>query len=205
MANILRIHKDNPQDRLIQQAIHTIRNGGLIIYPTDSGYAIGWSMENLKAPKIVSQIKDLDNDHHFTLMCENISQITDFALVNNVAFRLIKQHTPGAYTFILPATRRVPKKLQHQKRRSIGIRISAHGVVQALLEALGEPMMSSSLELPGEDMYEWDADDINVRIGHRVNSIIDSGFTPQEPSTVVDLTGDAPVVIREGKGEIDFV
>ena len=205
MANILRIHKDNPQDRLIQQAVHTIRNGGLIVYPTDSGYAIGWGMENLKAPKIVSQIRELDNEHHFTLMCENISQITDFALVDNVAFRLIKQHTPGAYTFILPATRRVPKKLQHQKRRSIGIRISAHGVVEALLEALGEPMMSSSLELPGEDMYEWDAEDINVRIGHRVNTIIDSGYTPQEPSTVVDLTGDMPVVVREGKGEIDFV
>lgn len=205
MANILQIHPKNPQIRLIKQVTETIKNGGLVVYPTDSGYAIGWSIDNLKAPKTVSQIKSLDSYHHFTLMCRNISQITEFALVDNIAFRLIKQHTPGAYTFILPATRRVPKKLQHQKRKTIGIRISSHHVVKSILDDLNEPLMSSSLDLSDQPLYEWDAEEINTSIGHRINTIIDSGHTPVEPSTVVDLTGEAPSIIRSGKGEIDFV
>ncbi len=205
MADILRMHPDNPQPRLISNAIETLRNGGLIVYPTDSGYAIGWTLDNLKAERIVARIRDLDAQHHYTVMCHSISQITEFALVDNVAFRIIKQHTPGPYTFILPATRKVPKKMQHHKRRTIGVRISDHPVVNALLEALGEPMMSSSLQLPDEDMYELDSQDINLRIGHKINSIIDAGYTPPEPSTIVDLTGEAPEIIRHGKGEVDFV
>lgn len=205
MADILYVHPDNPQPRSIKAAVATVRNGGLVVYPTDSGYAIGWSLDNLKAPKIVAQIKKIDAQHHYTMMCENISQMTDFVLVDNIAFRLIKQHTPGAYTFILPATRRVPKKLQHQKRKTIGVRIADHAVVSALLNELGEPMMTSTLEFPDSDMYELDVEDINLKVGNRVNTIISAGYTAQEPTTVIDLTDGEVVIVREGKGEVDFV
>lgn len=205
MADILTVHPENPQPRSISAAIETLRNGGLIIYPTDSGYAIGWGMDNLKAPKTVAMIKALDKHHHFTMMCQNISQMTDFVLVDNVAFRLIKQHTPGAYTFILPATRRVPKKLQQQKRKTIGVRIADHKVVDALLTELGEPMMTSTLEFPDVDMFELEVHDIELKIGHLVNTIIDAGYCAQEPSTVVDLSMGEVDIIRQGKGVIDFV
>ncbi|MGJ8662258.1 MAG: L-threonylcarbamoyladenylate synthase [Marinicella sp.] len=205
MANILRVHPDNPQPRSIKAAIDHLKNGGLIIYPTDSGYAIGWGMDNLKAPQIVAQIKQIDAQHHYTMMCRNISQMTDYVLVDNVAFRLIKQHTPGAYTFIMPATRRVPKKLQHQKRKTIGVRIADHQVVDALLEELGEPMMTSTLEFPEVDMYELDVNDIELKVGNRINTIIDAGYCAQEPSTVVDLSMGEVNIIRQGKGAIDFV
>ncbi len=205
MADILRVHPDNPQPRSIKAAIVTLKNGGLIIYPTDSGYAIGWGMDNMKAPKIVAQIKQIDAQHHFTMMCQNISQMTEFVLVDNVSFRLIKQHTPGAYTFIMPATRRVPKKLQHQKRKTIGVRIADHPVVAALLDELGEPMMTSTLEFPDVDMYQLDVDDIDLKIGNRVNTIIDAGYCAQDPSTVVDLSAGEVNIIRQGKGVIDFV
>ncbi len=205
MANILRVHPDNPQPRSIKAAIDHLKNGGLIIYPTDSGYAIGWGMDNLKAPQIVAQIKQIDAQHHYTMMCRNISQMTDYVLVDNVAFRLIKQHTPGAYTFIMPATRRVPKKLQHQKRKTIGVRIADHQVVDALLEELGEPMMTSTLEFPEVDMYELDVNDIELKVGNRINTIIDAGYCAQVPSTVVDLSMGEVKIIRQGKGVIDFV
>lgn len=205
MANILKVHPENPQPRSIKAAIETVRNGGLIIYPTDSGYAIGWGIDNLKAPKIVALIKDIDAHHHYAMMCDSISQMTEFVLVDNVAFRLIKQHTPGPYTFIMAATRRVPKKLQHQKRKTIGIRIDEHPVVQSLLEELGEPLMTSTLEFPDVDMYELDVHDIELKVGNRVNTIIDAGYCAQEPSTVVDLSEGIINVIRQGKGEIDFV
>ena len=205
MADILKVHPENPQPRSIKAAITTLKNGGLIIYPTDSGYAIGWGIDNIKATKIVAQIKQIDQQHQYTMMCRNISQMTDFVLVDNVAFRLIKEHTPGAYTFILPATRRVPKKLQHQKRKTIGVRIADHLVVDALLDELGEPMMTSTLEFPDIDMYELEVDDIELRVGNRVNTIIDSGYCAQEPSTVVDLSEGEVNIIRQGKGEIDFV
>ena len=205
MADILKVHPENPQPRSIKAAITTLKNGGLIIYPTDSGYAIGWGIDNIKATKIVAQIKQIDQQHHYTMMCRNISQMTDFVLVDNVAFRLIKEHTPGAYTFILPATRRVPKKLQHQKRKTIGVRIADHLVVDALLDELGEPMMTSTLEFPDIDMFELEVDDIELRVGNRVNTIIDSGYCAQEPSTVVDLSEGEVNIIRQGKGEIDFV
>lgn len=205
MARILYIHPDNPQPRLIKQAADAIRNCGLIVYPTDSGYAIGWSMDNVSAPKIVAKIRDLDKLHFYSIICENISQISEFALVDNVAFRIIKSHTPGAYTFILPATRRVPKKLQHQHRKSIGVRLPDHQVVTDLVTELGEPFMSSSLELHNADIDDLDSNDINDLIGHAVEFIIDSGYTPAEPSTVVELLDDGPQVIREGKGVVDFV
>ncbi|KAA3638959.1 MAG: threonylcarbamoyl-AMP synthase, partial [Proteobacteria bacterium] len=182
-----------------------LKKGGLIVYPTDSGYAMGWSLDNHQAPKKVAMIKAVKQHQHYTMMCENISQMTDYVLVDNVAFRLIKQHTPGPYTFILPATRRVPKKMQHQKRRTIGVRLSAHNVVQALLAELGEPMMTSSLEFPDVDMYELDIDDVIDKIGNQVDVIIDVGYCAQEPSTVVDLSEGEVTVLRKGAGEIDFV
>jgi len=205
MSTIFRVHPDNPQPRSIKAAIENLKKGGLIIYPTSSGYAIGWSIENLKAPKVVAMIKEIDAQHHYAMMCVSISQMTEFVLVDNVAFRLIKQHTPGPYTFIMEATRRVPKKLQQQKRKTIGIRIDEHPVVMALLEELGEPMMTSTLEFPGIDMYELDVNDIEMKVGKLVSAIIYSGYCAQEPSTVVDLSNGEVDIIRQGKGVIDFV
>jgi tRNA threonylcarbamoyl adenosine modification protein (Sua5/YciO/YrdC/YwlC family) len=205
MARILYIHPDNPQKRLIKQAADAINNGELIVYPTDSGYAIGWSMDNIQAPKTVAKIRNIDKHHFYSIICENISQISQFAVVDNVAFGIIKSHSPGAYTFILPASRRVPKKLQHQHRRSIGVRLPDHKVVNALVKELGEPFMSSSLELHDTHSYELDSNEIDCRIGHALAFIIDSGYTPAEPSTVIGLLDDGPHVIRAGKGVIDFV
>lgn len=207
VARILYMHPDNPQSRLIKQAADAIRDGGLIVYPTDSGYAIGWSMDNVSAPKTVAKLRHIDKLHFYSIICENISQISEFALVDNIAFRIIKSHTPGAYTFILPATRRVPKKLQHQHRKSIGVRLPDHQVVIDLVKELGEPFMSSSLELydADADIDELNSQDIDDLIGHALEFIIDSGYTPTEPSTVVELLDDGPQVIREGKGVVDFV
>ncbi len=205
VARILYIHPDNPQPRLIKQAADAIKHGKLIVYPTDSGYAIGWSMDNVSAPKTVAKLRHIDKLHFYSIICENISQISEFALLDNVAFRIIKSHTPGAYTFILPATRRVPKKLQHQNRKSIGVRLPNHQVVIDLVKELGEPFMSSSLELHDAEIDELNSSEIDDLIGHALEFIIDSGYTPAEPSTVVELLDDGPQVIREGKGEVDFV
>jgi len=205
MATVYQVHPENPQPRTIKAAIDELQQGGIIIYPTDSGYAMGWSLDNHQAPKKVAMIKEVTQHQHYTMMCESISQMTDFVLVDNVAFRLIKQHTPGPYTFILPATRQVPKKMQHQKRRTIGVRVSDHVVVQALLAELGEPMMTSTLEFPDIDMFELDIDDVVDKIGNQVDVIIDVGYCAQEPSTVVDLSEGEVTIIRQGAGEIDFV
>ncbi len=205
MAHILHTHPDNPQPRHIRAAADAMRDGKLIVYPTDSGYAFGWRMDNTKAPKTVAQLRQLKDPHFYSVMVNDLSQINDFALMDNVAFRLIKQRTPGPYTFILPATRRIPKKLQHQKRRSIGIRLPDNAVVRELVNALGEPFMSSSLELPDMDMLDADAQTLNEHIGHALEYIIDTGFVPPEPSTVVDLVDGTPVIVRQGKGVVDFV
>lgn len=205
MARILYIHPDNPQPRLIKQAADAIRKGKLIVYPTDSGYAIGWSMDNVQALKTVAKIRHIDKLHFYSIICENISQISEFAIVDNISFKIIKSHTPGAYTFILPATRRVPKKLQHQHRKSIGVRLPDHKVVTELVKELGEPFMSSSLEIHNANVEELDAFEIDEQIGHALEYIIDSGYTPTEPSTVVELLDNGPTIIREGKGVVDFV
>ena len=205
MARILYIHPDNPQPRLIKQAADAIRKGKLIVYPTDSGYAIGWSMDNVQALKTVAKIRHIDKLHFYSIICENISQISEFAIVDNISFKIIKSHTPGAYTFILPATRRVPKKLQHQHRKSIGVRLPDHKVVTELVKELGEPFMSSSLEIHNAKVEELDAFEIDEQIGHALEYIIDSGYTPTEPSTVVELLDNGPTIIREGKGVVDFV
>lgn len=205
MARILYIHPDNPQPRLIAQAADAIKKGHIIVYPSDSGYAMAWAMDNVHAPKTVAQLKNFDAQHFFSIICQSIAQMNEFVLLDNVAFRLIKNHVPGPYTFILPATRRVPKKLQHQKRKSIGVRIPKHNVVSALVAELGEPFMSSSLELQNSDSYKIDAQLINDSIVHALEIIIDSGYAPLEPSTVVELLDDGPQIIRAGQGVIDFV
>ena len=205
MAEVFQVHPDNPQPRSIKMAIDSMKDGGLIVYPTDSGYAIGWGLDNHQALKKVALIKAVEEHQNYTMMCDSISQMTDFVLVDNIAFRLIKQHTPGPYTFILPATRKVPKKMQHQKRRTIGVRISGHNVVQALLAELGEPMMTSSLEFPDVEMYTLDIDDVVAKIGNQVDVIIDVGYCAQDPSTVIDLSEGEVTVLRKGAGEIDFV
>lgn len=205
MARILYVHPDNPQPRLIKQAADAIRQGKIIVYPTDSGYAIGWAMDNVQALKTVAKIRHIDKLHFYSIICENISQISEFAIVDNISFKIIKSHTPGAYTFILPATRRVPKKLQHQHRKSIGVRLPDHKVVTDLVTELGEPFMSSSLEIHNAPVEELDAFEIDEQIGHALEYIIDSGYTPTEPSTVVELLDDGPKIIREGKGVVDFV
>jgi len=205
MARIIYIHPDNPQPRLIKQAVEAIASGKIIVYPSDSGYAIAWAMDNVQAPKTVAKIRHIDKQHFYSIICGSISQINEFAIVDNISFRIIKNHTPGPYTFILPATRRVPKKLQHQHRKSIGVRLPEHHVCQALVEELGEPFMSSSLELPDLDLYAMDSEEVNEKIGHALEYIIDSGYTPVDPSTVVELLDEGPKVIREGKGVIDFV
>lgn len=205
MAEVFQVHPDNPQPRSIKMAIDSMKGGGLIVYPTDSGYAIGWGLDNHQALKKVALIKAVEEHQNYTMMCDSISQMTDFVLVDNIAFRLIKQHSPGPYTFILPATRKVPKKMQHQKRRTIGVRISGHNVVQALLAELGEPMMTSSLEFPDVEMYTLDIDDVVAKIGNQVDVIIDVGYCAQDPSTVIDLSEGEVTVLRKGAGEIDFV
>lgn len=205
MPEILYVHPDNPQPRSIKKAVQSVKDGGLIVYPTESGYAIGWSMDNLKAAKTVTQIKQLDKQQQFTMMCTDISQMTDFVLLDNVAFRLVKQHTPGLYTFILPATRRVPKKLQHQKRKTIGVRIDNNNVVTALLQELGEPLMTSTLDFPDTDMYALDVEDIALKVGNRVAQIITGGYVEQQPTTVIDLSEGEINIIRQGQGEVDFV
>lgn len=201
MAQRFQIHPINPQARLIRQAVMLIREGALIIYPTDSSYAIGCHIGDRQAAARIQRIRQTDKNHNFTLVCRDLSEIATYARVENWVYRLLKAHTPGPYTFILKATRDVPRRLQNPKRQTIGIRVPDHPVVAALLAELGEPLMSSSLILPGAGLPMNDPDEIHARLGGEVELVLDCGFGGIEPSTVVDLTGDYPVVLREGKGD----
>jgi tRNA threonylcarbamoyl adenosine modification protein (Sua5/YciO/YrdC/YwlC family) len=203
MTQYFQIHPVNPQQRLIQQAVEAIRQGGLIAYPTDSSYALGCQVGNKRGMERMRRIRGLDKQHNFTLVCRDLSEISTYAKVNNSAYRLLKSLTPGAYTFILAATGEVPRRLQNPKRKTIGIRVPDHPVVQALLDALGEPLMSSTLNLPGRDIPETDALDIRERLEQELDLIVDGGNCGLEPTTVVDMTGDFPVVLREGLGVIE--
>lgn len=200
MGLYLSIHPDNPQDRLIKQAADIIHKGGVVVYPTDSGYALGCHLGDKRALERICQIRRVDPKHNFTLLCRDLSEIANYAQVDNEAFRLLKANTPGAYTFIFKASKEVPKRLQNAKKKTIGIRVPGHAISQALLEALGEPLMTSSLILPDEELL-FDPDVIRERLEKQVDLIIDGGQTPQEPTTVIDLTGDIPEVIREGLGD----
>lgn len=203
MSQYFQIHPDNPQLRLIRQACDIIRKGGLIVYPTDSGYALGCQIGDKSAMERLRRLRDLDDDHNFTLVCRDLSELSIYAKVNNMMFRMIKANTPGAYTFVLPATKEVPKRLQHPKRKSIGLRIPDHKIALALLEELNEPLMSSTLILPGDDFPLTDAEDIVDAVGKHVDLVIDGGACGSEPTTVVDFTDDVPEVVRVGKGDPD--
>ena len=201
MAQFFAIHPDNPQIRLIQQAADQIRDGGVVALPTDSGYALGCALENKRGVDVIRQIRRLDNNHNFTLLCRDLSQISVYARVENQEYRLLKSHTPGAYTFILEATREVPRRLLHPKRKQIGIRIPDNMIALDLLENVGEPLMTSTLMLPGEDLPMTDPYEINEVLGYQLDSVIDGGFCGFEGTTVIDLTQEVPLVTRQGAGD----
>ena len=201
MAQFFAIHPENPQARLIQQSADNIRQGGVVVLPTDSGYALGCALENKRGVDVIRQIRRLDDKHNFTLLCRDLSEISVYARVENQEYRLLKSHTPGAYTFILEATREVPRRLLHPKRKQIGIRIPDNRIALDLLENVGEPLMTSTLMLPGEDLPMTDPYEINEVLGHQLDSIIDGGFCGFEGTTVIDLTQDIPLVTRQGAGD----
>jgi len=201
MSQFFQIHPDNPQARLIKQAADIIRNGGVGGYPTDSSYAVGCQMGAKNALERIRRLRQLDDKHNFTLVCRDLSQLSTFAKVDTAAFRLLKNHTPGPYTFILNATREVPRMLLHPKRRTIGLRVPNHPIASALLEELSETMMSVSLILPGEDLPMSDPYEMRQMLEHQVDLIIDGGFGGLEASTVISLVDDEPEVIRVGCGD----
>jgi len=202
MSQFFQIHPENPQKRLIDQAIQIIRDGGVIAYPTDSGYALGCHLGDKKAIEKIKWLRSLDDKHNFTLVCSDLSEIGTYAKVDNAVFRLLKAHTPGAYTFILNATTEVPRLLLHPKRRSIGVRVPDHRITLALLEALGEPLMSVTLIPVGEELPMTDAEEIRERFGAHLDLIIDGGACHLEATSVVDLCDLPPTILREGRGDV---
>ena len=202
MARLIEVHPDNPQPRRVAEIVETIREGGLIAYPTDSSYAFGCHIGDKRAMDRIRRIRRTDKNHNFTLVCSDLSEISTYARVDNWAYRMLKAMTPGPYTFILPATREVPKRLQHPKRRTIGLRVPDHALVRAVLDALGEPIMSSTLLLPGDDLPLTDPYEIEERIGHEIDLIIDAGATGIEPTSVLDLSEDTVEVLRVGRGDV---
>lgn len=205
MAQFFTIHPDNPQPRLIKQAAEMLRNGAVIVYPTDSGFALGCHLDDKDAVQRIRQIRGVDDKHLMTLVCRDLSELAKYARVDNAQFRLLKNNTPGAYTFILDATREVPRRLQHPKRSTVGLRIPDHPVALALLEELNEPLLSSTLILPDEDQPLTDVDEIRERLEMLVDGIIEGGAVGLEPTTVIDLTEGSPVLVRKGKGEVSHL
>ncbi|TFH12186.1 MAG: threonylcarbamoyl-AMP synthase [Nitrosomonadales bacterium] len=202
MAQFFSIHPDNPQTRLLRQAASIVRAGGVIVYPTDSCYALGCQLGDKSAMNRIRNIRHVDEQHYFSLMCRDLAEISHYAKVNNSQYRLLKTSTPGSYTFILEATREVPRRLQHPKRSTIGLRIPDHPMVQALLAELGEPLLNSSLILPGDELPLNDPEEIRGRLEHQVELVLDGGSCGLEMTTVIDLTGDKPVLVRNGKGSL---
>ncbi len=202
MSQFFHIHPDNPQPRLIRHAVDMLREGAVIVYPTDSAYALGCHLGDKKAIDRIRRIRNVDNRHNFTLVCRDLSEISTYAkLANNSLYRILNAHTPGPYTFILKATSEVPRRLLHPKRRTIGIRVPANPIAHALLEEHREPIMSSTLILPGEDMPMTDPYDIREVLEHQVDLVIDGGYCGLDPTTVVDMTDDVPEVVRRGEGD----
>jgi len=201
---MIQIHPANPQPRLVAEVTRIIRDGGVIAYPTDSSYALGCHIGDKHAMDRIHRIRRTDKHHNFTLVCSDLSEIALYARVDNWAYRLLKSLTLGPYTFILKATREVPKRLQNPKRRTIGLRVPDHAVVREMLLQLGEPIMSSTLLLPGDHVPLTQAEDVEERIGHQVDAIVDCGPTGIEPSSVLDLSGGSVVVIRSGKGDVSI-
>ena len=201
MSRLIVIHPEDPQPRLIAQVAECLQEGGIVVYPTDSSYALGCHTGERRALDRIRQIRGLDHTHNFSLVCRDLSEIAVYAKVDNATYRLLKACTPGPYTFILPATRQVPRRLQHPKRKTVGLRVPDNIITQAILAALNEPMMSSTLVMPGEELPPTDPYDMRDLLGDRVDLIIDGGYCGFDFTTVVDLTEGVPNVLREGKGD----
>lgn len=201
MSRVLQIHPANPQPRLIAQVVTRLREGDVIVYPTDSSYALGCQLGDKAAAERIRAIRQTDRHHNFTLVCRDLSEIATYAKVDNQRYRLLKAVTPGAFTFILQATHEVPRRLQHPRRKTIGIRVPDNAIVSALLAALSEPIMSCTLILPGDDWPLSDPEEIEERLANAVDLIIDGGPGQREPTTVLDLTEEAPQLIRQGLGD----
>jgi len=202
MAQFFAIHPTHPQARLVRRAAEIVRGGGLIAYPTDSCYALGCLSSATGSLELLRRIRDIDERHHLTLMCRDLSEVGSYAIVDNARFQLIKSVTPGSYTFILPATRELPRRLVHPKRKTIGVRVPAHPVALALLAEIDQPMLSATLLLPGDEQPLADASEIRARLEHELHLVIDAGSCGTEPSTVIDLTTETPLVLRKGKGSL---
>ncbi len=203
MSQFFEIHPDNPQARLIRQAVDIIAEGGVVVVPTDSCYAIACHLDDKSAVERIQRIRQLDKKHNFTLLCRDLSEIATYARVDNAAYRLLKAYTPGPYTFLLRATAEVPRRLQHPKRKTVGIRVPANAVLQALLMEHDQPLMSTSLILPGQSFPETDAYEIRARLEHQVDLILDGGRCGVEPTSVVDLTAQVPELVRQGRGNLE--
>ena len=203
MAQFFSIHPTHPQARLVRRAADIVRAGGLIAYPTDSCYALGCHIGDAGALERLRRVRGIDAKHHLTLMCRSLSEIATYAIVDDARFRLLKTATPGSYTFILRATREVPRRLLHARRRTIGVRVPSHPVARALLEELDEPILSATLLLPGETTPLSEPIEIRERLEHRIDLVLDAGSCGVEPSTVIDLTAEQPVVVRRGKGSLE--
>ena len=201
MTQVLEIHPENPQARLIRQVADVVREGGVIVYPTDSCYALGCAIGDKGAMERIRRIRQLDDTHHLTLVCRDLSEISNYAKVDNTAYRLLKAYTPGPYAFLLRATHEVPRRLQHAKRKTIGLRVPDHAITQALLAELGEPLMSTTLQMPGDDLPMADPYEIAERLQGRVDLVIDGGACGIQPTTVIDMEAGYPQVIRRGKGD----
>ncbi|MFQ5643430.1 MAG: L-threonylcarbamoyladenylate synthase [Thiogranum sp.] len=203
MSQYFKIHPDNPQPRLIRHAADIIRDGGIAVLPTDSSYALACHLDDKRAVERIRRIRELDRKHNFTLVCRDLSEIALYARVDNPAYRLLKAKTPGAYTFILRATTIVPRRLQHAKRKTVGIRVPDHPIIRDLLVEHAQPLMSVTLMLPGSDFPEIDADEIRAKLEHQVDLVVDGGHCGVEPTSVIDLTGPVPLVTRHGQGPVD--
>lgn len=205
MSQYFQIHPENPQKRLIKQAIDIIQQGGVVVFPTDSSYAIGCHMGDKSAMERIRRIRRINDKHNFTLICRDLSEISNYAMVDNMNYRLLKSLTPGPYTFILKASREVPRRLQTPKRKTIGLRVPDNVITQDLLASLNEPLMSCTLILPDDDLPMTDPYQIRLFLEHQVDLIIDGGFCGHEPTTVLDLMDERPQVLRQGKGNVDWL
>ncbi|MEH1030227.1 L-threonylcarbamoyladenylate synthase [Micromonospora profundi] len=201
MARYHDVHPENPQPRVIRQVADLIRGGGLIAYPTDSCYALGTQLGNRDGLDRIREVRQLDDRHHFTLVCRDFAQLGQFVRINNSVFRLVKASTPGSYTFILPATREVPRRMLHPRKKTVGVRVPRHTVTQALLAELGEPLVSSTLALPGDEEPMTQGWEIKERLDHQLDAVLDAGECGKEPTTVVDLSGPEPEILRRGAGD----
>lgn len=196
------MHEENPQKRLVSQAVSVLKSGGVVVYPTDSGYALGCAIGDKDAMTRIARIRQIESDHNFSLMCRDLSELSTYAKVDNQAFRLLKHCTPGPYTFIFKATKEVPRRLQNEKKKTIGIRLPDNIIARALLEELDEPMMSTSLIMPGEDFTESDPEHIRDILERQVDLIIHGGYLGEKPTTVIDMSDGDVEIIREGAGDI---